>query len=54
MSNIDPQTMTDQQAIRKRIAAFRKLARETQWRSEAYRAKVTIIDLKTRLKELQK
>ena len=53
MSYVDPSTMNDPQAIKARIADLRKLIRRTEWRSEAYRSKVEIIDLKARLKELK-
>jgi hypothetical protein len=39
--------------IKARIADLRKLIRRTEWRSEAYRSKVEIIDLKAQLKKLK-
>jgi len=53
VSYVDPDTRTDPQEIKARIAELRKLIRRTEWRSEAYRSKVEIIDLKARLKELR-
>jgi len=54
MSYVDPDTRTDPQEIKERISYLHKLARRTEWRSEAYRAKCEIIDLKARQKELAK
>jgi len=54
MSYVDPDTRTDPQEIRDRIAFLRKLVRQTEWRSEAYRSNVEILDLKARLKRLKK
>lgn len=53
MSYVDPNTRTDVQEIKERISYLHKVARKTEWRSEAYRAKVEIIDLKARLRELK-
>ena len=53
MEYVDPQTRTDVQEIKERISYLHKVARETEWRSTAYRAKVEIIELKARLKELK-
>ncbi len=53
MSYVDPDTRTDVKEIKERISHLHKVARLTDWRSEAYRAKVEIIDLKARLTELK-
>jgi hypothetical protein len=53
VSYVDPNTRTDTQEIKERISHLHKIARLTEWRSEAYRAKVEIIDLKARLKQLK-
>ena len=45
---------TDLNEVRERLSYLHKLARETEWRSTAYRAKVEIIELKARRKELRK
>lgn len=37
-----------------RIADLRKFIRRTEWRGEAYRAKLEIMDLQARRKELRK
>lgn len=52
MSYVDPNTRTNVKEIKERISELHKVARLTEWRSEAYRAKVEIIDLKARLKQL--
>ena len=44
---------TDLNEVRERLSYLHKLARETEWRSTAYRAKVEIIELKARRKELR-
>jgi len=40
--------------VRERLAYLHKLARDTEWRSEAYRAKVEIVELKERRTQLRK
>lgn len=45
---------TELDQVRARIAELRKLARDTEWRSEAYRAKVEIEELKQRRTQLRK
>jgi hypothetical protein len=54
MSYIEPKKRTDPAEIRARISELHKIARETEWRSTAYRAKVEIIELKDRLKQLDR
>jgi hypothetical protein len=54
MEYIRPEDYTDLNEVRKRLTYLHKLARETEWRSTAYRAKVEIIELKARRKELRK
>lgn len=44
---------TDLNEVRERLSYLHKLARETEWRSTAYRAKVEIVELKARRKELR-
>ena len=44
---------TELEQVVARIAELRKLIRRTEWRSEAYRAKVEIIDLQARRKVLR-
>ena len=53
MDYVFPKDRTDVQEIKERISHLHKVARTTEWRSEAYRAKVEIIELKARLKELK-
>ena len=53
MNYVDPYTRTDVKEIKERISHLYKVARLTEWRSEAYRAKVEIMDLKARLTELK-
>ena len=45
---------TELDQVRERLAELHKLARETEWRSEAYRAKVEIEELKQRRTQLRK
>jgi len=45
---------TELEQVVARIAELRKLIRRTEWRSEAYRAKLEIIDLQARRKILRK
>ena len=45
---------TELDQVRERLAYLHKLARDTEWRSEAYRAKVEIEDLKQQRKILRK
>ena len=44
---------TEAQKIKAQIASLRKLIRYTEWRSEAYRAKVQIEELQAQLKTLK-
>jgi hypothetical protein len=44
---------TELEQVVARIAELRKLIRRTEWRSEAYRAKLEIIDLQARRKVLR-
>jgi hypothetical protein len=45
---------TELEQVRERLAYLHKLARDTEWRSEAYRAKVEILELKQRRTQLRK
>ena len=45
---------TELDKVRERIAHLRKVVRETEWRSTAYRANVEIEDLKQQRKILRK
>lgn len=45
---------TELEKVVARIAELRKLIRRTEWRSEAYRAKLEIIDLQARRKILRR
>jgi len=49
---MNAQTELDQ--VRARLAELHKIARETEWRSTAYRAKVEILELKQRRTQLRK
>lgn len=53
MSYVDPNTLNTEQEIKERISYLHKVARKTEWRSTAYRAKVEIIELKAKLKEVR-